>query len=1684
MLCISAVLAGSVCLTAGRAALLNQHTVALDGQGKIIPWFAPAANAYDEFLDQRWAFIKTRVPLAPGPAPRSSYPQYYFYDGYVTTQTEIVPDYWMNDVGEKIPNWFESARLYYAYSGDASVMTLVRDLIDYTIQHGTSPATFAWPNFPHTTTEDGDLEFVGMTSTFALHEIQVDHAGDMGLSYFRLYQFTGEAKYLTNAIQVADVLAANARVGTATRSVWPYRVRLDTGAITAQYGANWIGCYDLLGHLVTAGLGNTNSYVQAQVKARNFILNLPMKTGYWTDGHSDNPVNSNTYKSNLSKSNTLLYLFDHPEFDPDWQIHVPRFIAWTVTNFVLRTTGGEPATAYGADIVGEQDGFLYKMDYQTARHAAECARWYRVSGDAAYLEKAYRCLNWVTYCSDANGRATESPYSTGIATWWSDCYGECPRMFYPAFAAMPEWAPPREDHILYSAGILADVAYGVGAVQYRARDAAGTEYLRLSYLPTIVTLDGAPLLQRPDLASDGWMARDLGGGDYAVTLHHTRAGLVRLATDSGSLPPSVSLTAPTAGAAFTAPAVITLAANAAGVAGAVTNVEFFGGAAKLGEDRTAPYTWVWSNVTEGSYTLTARATDDRGLSRISAPVAVTVAAAPPVGAATIGSTSEGTTSDYITDASGAYINANRYRASANQTVTLMRAKVGAIAGRYKCAIYSDSGGNASRLLRATTVLTNAAAGWRTFPLTAPLALTSGTYYWLAIWSDSVDARVQADTGGSLRFGRYSFGAWPDPVSLTGNGNFTYSLYATGTNEAANLPTVSIVASDPTAAEPGSDTGQFTVTRTGSTAVSLTVSFAMGGTATAGTDYTAPGATVTIPAGQSSATIAIAPMRDSAIEATETAIATLSSRPQYNVSTAQPAATVSILDDQPPTLTVDGAQTHQTLDGFGVNINTAWWLGGQYYDARAVRTAIDLLVDQLGATLFRAVIEEMDWEATNDNADPAVFNWTYYNSVFSNAKFTGIWNTLRYLNQKGVTDRLVISFMGAPPSWMGSNYGVDQGKEDEFAETVAALLYYARHTAGVQFKLVSPMNETELDGREGPNMKDPIQFTRVLHKLADRLDGLGLGDVRFSSPDTAGAGHFSACFDQMTRDSLVLGKMDHWGVHNYGNDSSGYWNTIDGAAIANTRYWVTETAVIGNLLGQLDDQATGYIFWDGFDCVYQHGRRNGYGDVPPNDWVFWEGEPGKPLVAYDAATQGWTPRKQFYEFAQVFRFVRPGARRIGVTGATAPFAPLLAFHHAGLGQVTLVGSNPSGSAATLHAALASLPALASLDLTYTTATTNLARGASVPVIGGTFSATIPAGSVFTLTGFSGLQVALTSPASLARFTAPATIPLAATATTATGSVSKVEFYNGLAKLGQDSSAPYGFTWGGVPMGDYALSARAYNALGGVSTSSVVNVSVAGALARVGVSPPSVTLTAGAQQTFAATAADALGHELAPAPVFAWSVSGGGTIDTAGRFTAGSSAGGPFQVFAASGGVRGTGTVSVTASATSGGGVIGNVRDGTLTDNIWDNGAWINACSFQAASNMVVSSMRVKVAAIAGRYKCAIYSDNAGSANRLLRASAEIGSPPAAGWYEAALVSPLALTSGTSYWLAIWSDHANARVFYAGNGGTIRWGRYNYGAWPDPISLSGSGTYVYSIYAWGAPALPVDGRRGSSLMVVVY
>src|SRR5207237_618015 len=93
---------------------------------------------------------------------------------------------------------------------------------------------------------------------------------------------------------------------------------------------------------------------------------------------------------------------------------------------------------------------------------------------------------------------------------------------------------------------------------------------------------------------------------------------------SANVPPVVTLTSPANGGSMTAPATISLSANASDGDGTVTQVSFFSGSTLIASLVKAPYVFGWNGVPAGTYTLTARATDNSGATTTSTPVTVSV----------------------------------------------------------------------------------------------------------------------------------------------------------------------------------------------------------------------------------------------------------------------------------------------------------------------------------------------------------------------------------------------------------------------------------------------------------------------------------------------------------------------------------------------------------------------------------------------------------------------------------------------------------------------------------------------------------------------------------------------------------------------------------------------------------------------------------------------------------------------------------------------------------------------------------------------------------------------------------------------------------------------------------------------------------------------------------------------------
>ena len=165
-----------------------------------------------------------------------------------------------------------------------------------------------------------------------------------------------------------------------------------------------------------------------------------------------------------------------------------------------------------------------------------------------------------------------------------------------------------------------------------------------------------------------------------------------------------------------------------------------------------------------------------------------------------------------------------------------------------------------------------------------------------------------------------------------------------------------------------------------------------------------------------------------------------------------------------------------------------------------------------------------------------------------------------------------------------------------------------------------------------------------------------------------------------------------------------------------------------------------------------------------------------------------------------------------------------------------------------------------NVTVTNASWNgsLATGGSTQ-IGANFSysGTNTAPTAFTLNGVacngSGgggtPTVSISSPASGASFTAPATIPITASASETGGTIAKVEFFNGATLLGTVTTSPYTFNWTAVPAGSYSLTAEAFDAAGVTATSSAVPITVnPSSTPSVVASPTSLSVAQGGSGTF--------------------------------------------------------------------------------------------------------------------------------------------------------------------------------------------------------------------------------------------
>ena len=545
------------------AQTLSGHPVVLDGTGKLLSWL-PQQTAYSQIVQRVWNGFLNSIPVTQG------LPAYYFYP-YL--QADLSFPNWPHSPGGTYAMFTDSAILSFPFTGNTAMMAAVKATLSYMLAHGMTASTDAWASVNYNESNPGATTYNG-ASGFGngigdgTGVLEPDKVAEFGLALLKFYEFDGTTAFRDQAIRNADVLAARRRTSTsATVSPWAFRVNASSGATVGgdDYCAHVIPAIKLWDELIRLGLGDTATYATARAAVWTWMMTYPMVNNLWAHYFEDmayDPGNSNL--NQYLPGNTARHLLEHPELDASWEAHARALIAWIESPSNFGKT-----QEYGATPIGEQTQYNNKMGSHTSRYGAVNALLYERTGDAAAKEKAYRALNWASYANRTDGLTLDwSPTPNQI--WFTDGFGDYARHFMIAMAAVPEWAPPGETHLLRSTSVVRSVTYGANRVDYTTFDGAAQEVLRVAFTPTSVLGNGAALPQRTDLLQQGW-TWDAASG--VLRVRHdaaTQVAVTGTAPTTLSISPTAASTPPRGSLTFTASGgsgtgfTWTLATNASG----------------------------------------------------------------------------------------------------------------------------------------------------------------------------------------------------------------------------------------------------------------------------------------------------------------------------------------------------------------------------------------------------------------------------------------------------------------------------------------------------------------------------------------------------------------------------------------------------------------------------------------------------------------------------------------------------------------------------------------------------------------------------------------------------------------------------------------------------------------------------------------------------------------------------------------------------------------------------------------------------------------------------------------------------------------------------------------------------------------------------------------------------------------
>ncbi len=402
------------------------------------------------------------------------------------------------------------------------------------------------------------------------------------------------------------------------------------------------------------------------------------------------------------------------------------------------------------------------------------------------------------------------------------------------------------------------------------------------------------------------------------------------------------------------------------------------------------------------------------------------------------------------------------------------------------------------------------------------------------------------------------------------------------------------------------------------------------------------------------------------------------------------------------VTVNKSARNQTIDGFGFfGAQNNWWAGASslWSDAWG-----DQVIGDLGITIWRN-----EHFPPSDNLNQQDANWTKQLPVVRGLK--------RKADQYGVNLKYIFTVWSPPSSMkvrvtnntreigvphpLGTKQGgaLDPTKYAEFAAWMGTGIDQYR-AEGIEPYAVSPQNEPFfVQGFNSCWYKQewyPQMLIGAMSILKANYPTVKVFGSEGMLEMEAADNNWPWFYHKQILDSAqARANVDILAVHGYSNGvapTSGsvlghFWQSHKQhfADPMNKKQWMTETS--GYLDAWLGSTNQPGAFALGLDIMSALNNGNAAG------WVWWQGSenPGSTAgIGEFALMNGLVKGKKYFASKQFYRYVRPGAVRVGATSINASVF-VSAYEHPTQGTHTVVLANTSTSAQTVTVGGAGLPA---------------------------------------------------------------------------------------------------------------------------------------------------------------------------------------------------------------------------------------------------------------------------------------------------------------------------------------------------------------------------------------------------------